>query len=269
MGPKKQGPGKDQHPAESNPSWTPAASDGTSIFPKLSKKKENYVAWHKSANLYLGAKFGRSATFMESGVSWTPEEVKMPTTAEFNALNDLEKAILMEDIKDQKKARARVLQKVKNEDEPQMFALLLGSLDADSYDMVTNHENWPSLVVSKDCAAFLALIETTHYSLAKVSILDQSRAMDNYNQLRQFSNESIAAYKLRFDDAVQRCKALKCAEIAEPLLACQYIKGLDSKRYSAMKVSLENNSRHGIQEYPATLAAAHRTATTWVVSTSR
>ena len=35
-----------------------------------------------------------------------------------------------------------------------------------------------------------------------------------------------------------------------------------------MKVSLENNSRHGIQEYPATLAAAHRTATTWVVSTS-
>ena len=268
MGPKKQGPGKDQHPAESKPSWTPAASDGTSIFPKLSKKKENYVAWHKSANLYLGAKFGRSATFMESGVSWTPEEVKMPTTAEFNALNDLEKAILMEDIKDQKKARARVLQKVKNEDEPQMFALLLGSLDADSYDMVTNHENWPSLVVSKDCAAFLALIETTHYSLAKVSILDQSRAMDNYNQLRQFSNESIAAYKLRFDDAVQRCKALKCAEIAEPLLACQYIKGLDSKRYSAMKVSLENNSRHGIQEYPATLAAAHRTATTWVVSTS-
>ena len=62
----------------------------------------------------------------------------MPTTAEFSALNDLEKAILMEDIKDQKKARARVLQKVKNEDEPQMFALLLGSLDADSYDMVTN-----------------------------------------------------------------------------------------------------------------------------------
>ena len=65
-----------------------------------------------------------------------------------------------------------------------MFALLLGSLDANSYDMVTNHENWPTLVVSKDCAAFLALIETTHYSLAKVSILDQSRAMDNYNQLR-------------------------------------------------------------------------------------
>ena len=108
MGPKKQGPGKDQHPAESKPSWAPAASDGTSIFPKLSKKKENYVAWHKSTNLYLGAKFGRSATFMESGVSWTPEEVKMPTTAEFNVLNDLEKAILMEDIKDQKKARARV-----------------------------------------------------------------------------------------------------------------------------------------------------------------
>ena len=51
---------------------------------------------------------------------------------------------------------ARALQKVKNEDEPQMFALLLGSLDADSYDMVTNHENWAAHVVSKDCAAFLA-----------------------------------------------------------------------------------------------------------------
>ena len=268
MGPKRDGPPRARLPAESKHTSTPAASDGSSIFPKLSKKKENYVAWHKSANLFLGAKFGRSATFMESGVSWTPDEVVMPTTAEFNALSELEKTILTDDIKDRKKARARIVQKVKNEDEPQMFALLLGSLDADSYDMVTNHEDWTSLVVSKDCAAFLSLIETTHYSLAKVSILDQSRAMDNYNQLRQYPNESIAAYKLRFDDAVQRCKALKCADIGEPLLACQYIKGLDSRRYSAMKVSLENNSRHGIQEYPATLAAAHRTATTWVVSTN-
>ena len=66
-----------------------------------------------------------------------------------------------------------------------LYATILGKLLVRN----TNQENWATLVVSKDCAAFLALIETTHYSLAKVSILDQSRAMDNYNQLRQFSNK--------------------------------------------------------------------------------
>lgn len=265
MGPKRQGPYKAQQPAESKPS---ATSDGGSITPKLSKKKENYVPWHKSATLYLGGKFGRSATFMETGKGWAPDPVVMPSNAEVAAMNEVEKAITIDNVKELTKARNRIVARVKDEDEPQMFAILLGSLDADSYDTVTNHEDWVNLKVSKDCAAFLQLIETTHYSLAKVSILDQSRAMDNYNLLRQFPNESIAAYKLRFDDAVQRCKALACPEIGEPILACQYIKGLDAKRYSGMKVDLENNSRHGISVYPANLAAAHRIASTWVVSTN-
>ena len=267
MGPKRFGSNKPQHAAESKGAST-ASADGGSITPKLSKKKENYVPWHKSATLYLGAKFGRSATFMESGNGWVPDAIVQPTAAAIAALNALELNVLTDSLKEQTKARNRVILRVKDEDEPQMFAILLGSLDPDSYDLVTNHEDWTVLKVSKDCAAFLRLIKTTHYALAQVSILDQSRAIDNYNQLRQFPNESIAAYKLRFDDAVERCKALDCPEIGEAILACQYIKGLDGKRYSGMKVDLENNSRHGIAAYPATLANAHRTATTWVVSTS-
>ena len=269
MGPKRNGPFKPQQSAETKMSpATSAVSESGSIIPKLSRKKENYVPWHKAANLFLGGKFGRSATFMETGLSWVPDPVPIPTDAEVAAMNEIQKAILIDSLKEKTKSRDRAIMKIKNEDEPQMFALLLGSLDNDSYDMVTNHELWPLLLVSKDCAAFLALIKSTHYASAEVSILDQTRAIDNYNQLRQYANESIAAYKLRFDDAVERCKALGCPEVGEAILACQYIKGLDAKRYSDMKVSLENNSRHGISAYPATLAVAHRTATTWVVSTS-
>eukprot|EP01035_Chromulina_nebulosa_P044472 gene44472-60236_t len=91
--------------------------------------------------------------------------------------------------------------------------------------------------------------------------VDKQKCREIYHKkLYQKSNETLAAYKKRFDDALEIFDAIELAKPDAEDQAVDFIANLDPSRFSRMRADLENQATLGNDVYPKTLTDAYSLA---------
>ena len=170
-----------------------------------------------------------------------------------------------ETLKELLKERARQIAQMKA-DRPKLQAAMWGNMSADSQARVRQHAKWVNIETQKDpLALWIAIVETHMFNSVGNSTIDKATARDNYNNIRQAGDETLAEYKDRFDYCVNALKAAKTTVPDDADQAIDFINRLGMGRYATFKANLQNNVHLGANNFPTTLVAAYNMAARYQV----
>ena len=234
-------------------------------------EENNYVDWLPKMELHLSSIHGEASYTLISGKLWEPEEVPLPV------INANDPPLVVKRKEDSYltlcKDRDKQLIKLKREIYPSFFAAIWNQMSLASQDRVKTcaGEAYAELMRKKDFVQLVKFVKQAHLgSMKTVSEEDKRRATEAFFRLKQLPNESLAAFKLRFDTLLDTYDAVKEPRPPEERQAVEYLAKLDPVRFSAMRVHVENQRalQPAADPTPKTLAAAHELASMWVVPAS-
>lgn len=143
------------------------------------------------------------------------------------------------------------------------YAFIKGSLSNESLARVELSEDWDKIDASKDPLGLWRLIKGTHLGAgtAQKELLLHDLRQEFY-ALAQGPQESVQAFRDRFEEIHQRLRALDEAEKPQKEMAMDAIKRLDRRRFAQLQFDLDNSIYSGRSRYPKTVAAAFELAST-------
>ena len=168
---------------------------------------------------------------------------------------------VQESLRELNKFRTRKIEKMR-EDRTKAYATLWGNMSAESKDKVREHPEFDEK--SRDLLDLWMAIQATHLSNsagdARMKEKEKSNARSWYNGCRQSKTETVARYKERLDEAVEKLQAVGETVPSQPALAMDFLSKLDPSRFSKLNTDIENDVLLGKGEYPKTLVEAYRIA---------
>jgi hypothetical protein len=165
--------------------------------------------------------------------------------------------------------RQRLVEK-RNMDERLLFPFTWSHMSMESQSKVMEDPDFERMYAELDSVKLWNTIRRSHLThifgdddeMSYVNIHDQSV---KYSYLRQGEKQSITSFKKEFDEHVKACEGVGIPDIAPQLRAMDFIGKLDPKRFSSMLTFMRNAASHDMPgAYPKNVAAAFRTASTWV-----
>ncbi len=168
-------------------------------------------------------------------------------------------------VEEVKSRQAMIMEMFKNR--PKMFAEMWGHMSEESKDKVRQHPNWHLIQKEDDPLELWKAIKATHIVTAIGNpVADRATARDNYSKVKQHPTESLARYKVRFDNAVRARVALEDPHLpSEEDQAMDFINRLDDARYARFRANMRNSVNvDKTGTYPATLLEAYNRAANYV-----
>jgi len=232
----------------------------------------NYQPWKKWAIGHFESKYGQLATFIKTGVMYTPPAVEMPSATDLDATNDpfgMKKRALFKRVEKREDLIASMQEKWTSfssdlwavcsaPSQAAIKAYVPSSMEADS-----EAEPLTYVVFERTNNPFelFQLIEATHIgSLIGSAVPDAVNALKRLVYLHQKPEQSTDAYKEQLDNAIISANCTDLPKFSQALLAGLYIAGLDDRRYAQLKSDLNNDEAKGLATRPDTLLGAHNLA---------
>ena len=124
-------------------------------------------------------------------------------------------------------------------------------------------------IIGQDALSNTLWINTTHLAPdTGVVELYQEQTRMRYENVKQYSGETILDYKRRFQHAIDAMTAVGIPIMAQSSIAARFIINLDNNRYGAYKADVTNWAKNSIKSYPNTLEIAFESASTYKEATS-
>ena len=232
----------------------------------------NFQPWKKWAIGHFESKYGQLATFIKTGVMYTPPAVEMPSAADQNETNDpfgMKKRALFKRVEKREDLIASMQEKWTSfssdlwavcsaPSQAAVKAYVPASVETDS-----EVEPLTYVVFERTNNPFelFQLIEATHIgSLIGSAVPDAVNALKRLVYLHQKPEQSTDAYKEQLDNAIISANCTNLPKFSQALLAGLYIAGLDDRRYAQLKSDLNNDEAKGLSTRPDTLLGAHNLA---------
>mmetsp|Transcript_12134 Transcript_12134/g.20093 ORF Transcript_12134/g.20093 Transcript_12134/m.20093 type:complete len:408 (+) Transcript_12134:2071-3294(+) len=151
------------------------------------------------------------------------------------------------------------------EDKPKLYAMIFSVLSLESKDRAQQDPDWNEATTSRDPLKLWKLIQKTHYGgTGATTMIDRKSLRDSYSNLKQGPSETMAAFKLRFQNAVD---TLKSCGIPVPDLkdqAMDFLYGLDRARFLAFIDEVKQNASLEASEMPKTVNKVADMARAWI-----
>jgi hypothetical protein len=223
--------------------------------PRASIRKKNYLASRKKLIRAAAKRFGRAAIVFETMERFQP---RVPDKPEDDS--DLHANMLYEiQLTEWVKANNEI-----DSVEPQMFAYLEDALEDEVLDKLKTLSDWSKINQMKDIVGFLNNLEVVLLGgITGVTEVDKKQARDHYRDLRQESDEELAAFAERFVEGLDTLDGAKQPRPPETDIAADFIGGLSERKYGEMRSSVNNDARRSIKPYPKTFAEAFALAGTY------
>jgi len=140
-------------------------------------------------------------------------------------------------------------------------------LDADGE--VIMHNDWLDVARTCDPLRLLERIRETHLAPNTGLIeMDQLKAQEDLEGIRQGPNESLASYKKRRDDARERYEATGGLLEPESTQALRFMNHMDPIRYGAYRANALNLAAQGVKPLPDTVSKVYHEASQFKVVSS-
>ena len=251
----KSGAKSSERGRDKGPPRPPKTADAMKEVPVLRYGAQNNFLKFKTKIVPAAReRYGKLALLLTTGKY---PEIPEVDQEKFNLHEDplgIHKAMFLE----ANKERMRLMSKME-QDKVSLHSFLIGFLSHESLDAVKGEEGYAASFDNADPLKLWKLIETTHRVAAdsRVKAHRQQEAREHYYRCRQGAYESLTMYKERFDDLLAAYKEMENPELPAPMVALDFIRGLDDARYGRYKHERRNNVSKGIEDDPATLSEAY------------
>lgn len=219
----------------------------------MGSKNNNFAHFRRELEIRAIREFGKLGNLIKTSeyyeppaVEYDPDELD-PTVDHFGFY--------------QKQVNAMITERVKtinamNENRPRLAALIWGNLSIESKQKIEEHDDWENIQNMDDpLLLWKAIIDTHQNSILGDKLLDLEHANAQYINIAQQPFESLADYKRRFDDCLDRLEALGVVK-EPPEMAIHFITKLDNYRYGEFKTRLHDNVGMNAANYPTSLTDA-------------
>jgi len=150
----------------------------------------------------------------------------------------------------------------KRDNMPKLWAQLWGNMSQESKNRVESYDGYNRL--NRNPLELWRVIKATHSGGGGGDADENMRiAETNYNNMRQFDEEEIVAFKRRFDDCVDAVVAVGVPRYDEGKLARDFLGKLLNSKFSGFKEMLTNMVICGVGSRPQTLQTMFEMAANW------
>eukprot|EP01041_Mallomonas_annulata_P001713 gene1713-biopygen818 len=214
--------------------------------------RTNFLVCKEMWTLYLMEKHGNAGRFILVTEHYEPPAVDFPDI-DPESPRLLRKRAEMVFLK-REEMRIREEAELK-ECYPKMYAFIMGQLSTESKAKLQSMEEWEGIEEDYDVLSLWMLITVTHLASSSGMIaVDKQKCREKYyKKLYQKSSETLAAYKKKFDDALEIFDAIELAKLDAEDPAVDFIANLDLSRFSRMRADFENQATLVNYVYPKTL----------------
>ena len=206
----------------------------------------NFPAWKKHTVKSMEKTYGDSARFTEQDPDvvdpkehyWMPvlpSAVGCPSDEEDDLeIEDDERAAMRKEVFKQKALMAA--------DRTKIFADLQIVLSRESLDVVKRHRDWDACLKARCPAHLWQIIVSTHAVRADnySEVVVKSQARVSYNSLKQFSGESLVAYRERSEATYNSYCLAGNQPLGDDIKAMDFFTGLDDQRHAEFKRLVNN-----------------------------
>ena len=197
----------------------------------------NFAKFKEALSKTALRNYGHLGKLIETGEYYKPTE---PNTADYDFVNDpygLNKALVMEAVKDYRKKLIKM-----NADRPKLYALIMQYLSKESLDEVKWSNDFEDIKKATDPLELWKLVEESHKvnSISKVEAVTKLAARSTYQGMRQGPYERIIQYKERLDTAKKSYEEQGNPPMEDIDIAMDFFKGLDNNRYGHFKTQIMN-----------------------------
>ena len=214
----------------------------------------NFPAWKKHTVKSMEKTYGDSARFTEQDPDvvdpkehyWMPvlpSAVGCPSDEEDDLeIEDDERAAMRKEVFKQKALMAA--------DRTKIFADLQIVLSRESLDVVKRHRDWDACLKARCPAHLWQIIVSTHAVRADnySEVVVKSQARVSYNSLKQFSGESLVAYRERSEATYNSYCLAGNQPLGDDIKAMDFFTGLDDQRHAEFKRLVKNLFASGERE---------------------
>lgn len=163
----------------------------------------------------------------------------------------------------------RLVQKI-DEDLIAIYAVIWGQLsDASQAKIRSTTADFITIESDSKAVELWAAVKKVHQtSNTGCAELDKEEARNKFYTLKCQSNETLVAFRNRFDACINAMVALELDKPSEQDQATRFLAALDNERFGSFKVELHNNAQLGASQLPKNLADMVHMATNYKVVVS-
>jgi len=224
-------------------------------------RENNFTSWKQKADVYCTSLYGDVASVILTGKRY---DVPVVNKADFDpTLNEKGMAAC---VAEAEKLRYREKRHAETS-HSKLFATFMMMLSDDSMMEVMQHEDFEAANKTKDSTALWIIIKEVHFSVKGLTGTNLMRTRlqktKEFGKMMQGTTESLARFKLRYDNDQKMLKELGGTSMASDYEAMDFVSKLDERRYGSLLTSLHNDNVKA-QDYPKTISQAYRMAKNWV-----
>lgn len=152
---------------------------------------------------------------------------------------------------------------------PRFYSCLMSFLSQNSLDAVKSEDEFEEIDANHDAHRLWKLIRITHREnscKAENKEVTKAKVRCAYHNVVQSANESIVAFRERFDDALWLYNEFDNPKMNERDIAMDFLLKLDDARYLDFKIGLVNNVNKGLLQWPGTVNDIFQMAKNHIVS---
>ena len=225
----------------------------------------NFISFRDTLHPYALTECGQVASIIKTNVEYVPPKVVLPTR-ELTESND-PFAVKRTELEQQVKDRAKEISHLRTIAKPKLYGIVWGAMSQDSRNKVIEcqvpvdptatpivyHNDWAEVEAASDSTSLWKRILLTHHGVSTtIPVLDQSKAREDYERVRQSKSEQLFVYRDRFKMALETMTSTGATVETAAEQAARFVKGLDNARYAQFRADLTNDATRGTAKYPDT-----------------
>ena len=233
----------------------------------------NFMSFRDTIHPYALKECGQAASIIKTNVEYVPPQVVIPNQP-YNPFND-PFGVMRTEIEQKVKDRTKELNDLRTVAKPKLYGIIWGVMSQDSRNKVIEcqvpvdptaipiiyHNDWDDVEATSDSTRLWKRILSTHHAICTtIPVLDQSKAREDYERVRQSKTDQLFIYRDRFKLALETLRSTGATIETPAEQAVRFVKGLDNARYAQFRADLTNDATRGTAVYPATYETVYELA---------